>query len=172
VTDRGPGPYSDIKYYHVNNAFYLKFGEWLEELKKNGVYDNTRIIIVSDHGAGVSTYPEEKQISFSGESREKYNPVLFIKDFNEHGELKTDMNFMTSADVPSLASAGIINNPVNPFTGKPINEDPKKEGVVITINHISMAYQHNKYTYKIRKDQWVHVQDNIFEEKSWRLVEQ
>ncbi|MDR2392812.1 MAG: YidC/Oxa1 family membrane protein insertase, partial [Treponema sp.] len=56
VTDKGSGAFSESKYYHVNSAFYLKFAEWLQELKENGVYDNTRIIIVSDHGAGVDVY--------------------------------------------------------------------------------------------------------------------
>ncbi|MDR2842401.1 MAG: membrane protein insertase YidC, partial [Spirochaetaceae bacterium] len=37
-------------YYDVNSALYLKIGEWIDALKTNGVYDNTRIIIVSDHG--------------------------------------------------------------------------------------------------------------------------
>ncbi|AEF86880.1 inner membrane protein [Treponema primitia ZAS-2] len=171
VTDRGGGVFSNNEYYHINNAFYLRFGEWLDELKKNGVYDNTRIIIVSDHGAGVNPYPELKEIPIPGEGRGKYNPVLLMKDFNEHGELEINMDFMTQADVPTLASAGIIKDPANPFTAKPINTNPKKEGALITTNHISMAYQHNKTTYKIRKNQWIHVQDNIFNEENWRLVE-
>ena len=39
--------------YQVNMCAILKIGAWLEYLKEQGVYDNTRIIIVSDHGKWV-----------------------------------------------------------------------------------------------------------------------
>jgi hypothetical protein len=170
VTDKGSGEFSESKHYHVNSAFYLKFAEWLEDLKKNGVYDNTRIIIVSDHGAGVDAHLADTPIPIPGEQREKYNPVLLVKDFNEHGELRTDMSFMTNADVPSLAVKGIIGEPVNPFNGKPITTEPKQNGIYITINHIPLAYQHGKYTFKIQNNQWIFVHDNIFDEKNWSQV--
>ncbi|GHU48241.1 membrane protein [Spirochaetia bacterium] len=38
-------------HYHVNMASLLMTGRWLATLKENAVYDNTRIIIVADHGA-------------------------------------------------------------------------------------------------------------------------
>ena len=33
---------------------------------------------------------------------------------------------MTNADVPELATTGLIDNPKNPFTGNPIRSDAKK----------------------------------------------
>jgi YidC/Oxa1 family membrane protein insertase len=171
VTNRGSGVFSDSRYYHVNSAFYLKFAEWLDELKKNGVYDNTRIIVVSDHGAGVDARLGAAPIPIPGEQRERYNPVLLVKDFNARGGLKTDMAFMSNADVPALAVKDIIVNPVNPFNGKPITMEPKHEGLYITINHLPQAEQHGKYAFSIRKDQWVFVHDDIFDEKNWRQVE-
>jgi YidC/Oxa1 family membrane protein insertase len=171
VTDKGDGVFSDNKYYHVNSAFYLKFAEWLDALRTNGVYDNTRIIIVSDHGAGVDAQLSDTPLPIPGEERERYNPLLFIKDFNEHGEPKTDMTFMTNADVPALALKGIVENPVNPFTGKPITTGPKQNGAKITINHIPMVAQHGKYTFNIRSDQWILVHDDIFDAKNWSKIE-
>ncbi|MDR1905149.1 MAG: YidC/Oxa1 family membrane protein insertase [Treponema sp.] len=170
VTSKGDSEFSDSDYYHVNSAFYLKFAEWLDDLKKNGVYDNTRIIIVSDHGAGVNAHLADTPIPIPDEQREKYNPVLLVKDFDEHGELKTDMAFMTNADVPFLTVKDIIDNPVNPFNGKPITTEPKYNGVYITINHMPQVYQHSKYTFNIRSNQWVFVRDNIFDEKNWSKV--
>ncbi|GHT83667.1 membrane protein [Spirochaetia bacterium] len=171
ITDKGNGIFSDNRYYHVNNAFYLKFGEWLTELKKNGVYDNTRIIIVSDHGAGIDAHIADTDIPIPGERREKFNPVLLLKDFNAHGHLKTDMTFMTNADVPVLATAGIIKNPVNPFSGKPLMTAAGTEGAYITINHMPLAQQHGKYTFRIRKDQWIFVRDDIFDAENWKTAE-
>jgi arylsulfatase A-like enzyme len=37
-------------HYHSNMATMLRVGEWMDYLKEQGVYDNTRIIIVADHG--------------------------------------------------------------------------------------------------------------------------
>lgn len=31
-------------------AAMLRLGEWFDYLREEGVYDNTRIILVSDHG--------------------------------------------------------------------------------------------------------------------------
>jgi YidC/Oxa1 family membrane protein insertase len=172
ITDKGSGPFSGIGHYHVNNAFYLKFGEWLMELKKNGVYDNTRIIIVSDHGWGVDAHIANTDIPIPGERRESYNPVLLIKNFNAHGALEIDMTFMTNADVPVLATAGIVQNPVNPFSGKPLITASGIENAYITVNHLPLAQQHGKYIFKIRKDQWIFVHDDIFDEKNWSSVEE
>ncbi|GHT91554.1 membrane protein [Spirochaetia bacterium] len=171
VTDTGDGEFSETTYYHANSAFYLKFGEWLEELKKNNVYDNTRIIIVSDHGGNFNAKLTDTDIPVPGGRREEYNPVLLVKDFNKHGYLRTDMIFMTNADIPVLATRNIITNPVNPFTGSPITTDLKKDGVYITTSHLMQPMQHNKKTLRIKNDQWVFVHDNILDANNWRKVE-
>ena len=54
-----------------------------------------------------------------------YNPLLLVKDFDSQ-EFQIDETFMTNADTPTLAMSGLIDNPVNPFTGIPINSDGKK----------------------------------------------
>jgi hypothetical protein len=172
VTAKGRGEYSENQYYHINSAFYLRFGEWLEELKKNNVYDNTRIIIVSDHGAGVNAKLADTDIPIPGERREKYNPVLLVKDFKSRGDLKIDNAFMSNGDVPVLALADIINDPVNPFTGNSLRNNPKNSGLHITINHLPKPDQHGKNTFKIRKNQWIIVHGNIFDAQNWRLTEE
>jgi YidC/Oxa1 family membrane protein insertase len=171
VSNFGEGSYARDRFYHVNNAFYLKTGEWLDELKRNNCYDNTRIIIVSDHGSvHVNANLSDTDIPIPNERRESYNPVLMVKDFNAHGELSTDMTFMTNADVPVLALDGIAE-PVNPFTSNSLINESKKDGVFITVNHLPQAYQHNKTTFKIDKNQWIFIRDNIFDENNWVLTE-
>jgi hypothetical protein len=39
-----------IRHYHVNMAAMLLVGKWLDFMRESGVYDNTRIILVADHG--------------------------------------------------------------------------------------------------------------------------
>ena len=110
-----------IRHYHVNVAAFMKLGEWFDYLRANGVYDNTRIILVSDHGYGIGQF----DVTDNGNDMEFLMPLLMVKDFGAKG-FTTSEEFMTNADVPSLASSGLINDPVNPFSGKPINSDAKK----------------------------------------------
>jgi len=108
------------RHYHVNMAAFLKLSEWFDYLRANGVYDNTRIILVVDHGRNLGQFG----ITNNGQDMEFFMPLLMVKDFNAKGFTTSD-NFMTNADVPTLATSGLISNPVNPFTGKPINSDAK-----------------------------------------------
>ena len=110
-----------VQYYHVNMASYLQLGEWFDYLRENGVYDNTRIIIVADHGQGLG------QMGFTckGQDMEFFMPLLMVKDFDATGFTVCE-DFMTNADTPSLATEGLIEDPINPFTKNPINSDAKE----------------------------------------------
>ena len=149
--------------YCSNMASLQKICDWINYLKENGVYDNTRIIIIADHGY---QYDED---SFSYAA---YNPMLLVKDFNSTGKLKTDDSFMTNADVPYLAMNGLIDNPVNPNTGNPISMDPKfNEKVLITttedweVNKLGdKCYLDTKNTY------WYAVNNDIFTMENWKII--
>ena len=41
---------SQITHYHANMAALIQLGNWFDYLRENDVYDNTKIIIASDHG--------------------------------------------------------------------------------------------------------------------------
>ena len=129
----------DARYhYHVNMAAVLRLGEWLEYLKVSGVYDNTRIIIVSDHGAALGQF-DELLFDVAGESfdAEKYNPLLMYKDINVteiHSDLVISDDFRTLADVPALAAIGMVTDPVNPFTGNALHELNGNEEVSVCIS--------------------------------------
>jgi YidC/Oxa1 family membrane protein insertase len=170
VTDTGNGKFSDSRNFHVNSAFYLKIGEWLEELKKNQVYDNSRIIIVSDHGENIDAGIADAELPVPDERREAYNPVLLYKDFNSRGKLLTDMSLMTNADVPVLSLDGVAET-VNPFTGKSLRENPKAYGLYITTSHLWQPNRQNRKTFNINANQWLFVHDNIFDPDNWEKAE-
>ncbi len=112
-----------MRHYQANVVAFLKIGKWLDYLKEQGVYDNTRIIIVSDHGARMSHM--ERFLMF-GEDIMAFFPLLIVKDFNAT-EFTTSKEFMTVADVPTIATKDLIENPTNPYTDNPINSE-RKEG--------------------------------------------
>ena len=93
-----------------------------------------------------------------------------VKDFNADFPLKTDMTFMTNADVPFLAAQGSIQNPVNPFTQQPIiSDDGKKDGFVFYVTHRYVPEAHNKNTFILDDEEW-HVEKDLFEPENWRQV--
>jgi YidC/Oxa1 family membrane protein insertase len=167
VTDRGNGAFSDNMAYHTSAAFYHAFGKYLEDMKKNGVYDNTRIIIVADHGTGTRPLNSEIDFTVQGKSWTRYNPVLLVKDFGAEGKLSQNFDFMTNADVPLLALNGIVENPVNPWTNRPLSDKEKENGAFITNNEFFMAHEHDRNKFSIKDNEWLHVYDNIFDQKNW-----
>jgi membrane protein insertase Oxa1/YidC/SpoIIIJ len=167
----GNGKYASNGKYHSNIALYLKLGEWFDLLRKNGVYDNTRIIIAADHGGQIDNLLSDEPLSIKDETRESYNPVFLFKDFNSHGALFVNNDFMTNADVPFFALNSLLENPANPFTGNSITTQPKENGIFITTYNAPMAGNHGKYVFNTNKDQWMYLHDSIYEASNWKRVE-
>lgn len=163
VTKYGSGKYAREVSYSINAAALMRLAEWFKYLKDNGVYDNTRIILVSDHG------PETNMVTRNSLpfQQDQMNAFLMVKDFNTSGRIKTDDTFMTNADVPTLALTGIIKNPANPFTGNPINSDAKKEPLYIAVSGHQLSGGSNEYEFYLdpTKDYYVH--DNLFDINNW-----
>ena len=177
VTDRGSSIFKNDPSYHTQMATLKMLGNWINYLKDNGIYDNTRIVFVSDHG-GVSHEAEfddnqeldNKVAGKQYKGRAHYHCLLLFKDFNSTGDIAFDDAFMTNADTASLLLKGIIEHPVNPFTGKEIPLDTtniKKNGVFITTCDVHQSGWNGKYTFSIKENEWWHVKDNIFDSKNW-----
>jgi membrane protein insertase Oxa1/YidC/SpoIIIJ len=172
VTNRGTSILRDDKRYHVSMASFILVAKYLTYLKELGVYDNTRVILVSDHGRGRADYPENITLP-DGSRMQTYNPLLMVKDFGvkpsgaEGPEIIS--RFMTNADAALIALDRIIENPVNPWTGKPLTPDKEKGATIATIGALS-TYRHSKYVYNIRRDQWLHVHDDIYKPENWSAV--
>ncbi|MDR0321270.1 MAG: YidC/Oxa1 family membrane protein insertase [Treponema sp.] len=166
VTEYGTGRFSKEPAYHINIASLKRLATWFELLKRENVYDNTRIILVSDHGPPPN-FVTKIGLPFNVDH---FNPLLMVKDFNADGEIKTDMSFMSNADVPYLSLINIIDNPVNPFTGNKISVERKREPLYIAISgsvHISGRIG-TQYKLNPEKDYYVH--DNIFSAENWTPV--
>ena len=87
--------------------------KWFDWMRDKHVYDNTQIIIVSDHGRWDST---ELSGMWSGTGR--FNPksnypvalhgLMLVKDLNQHGLMKTDRTaLMANWDVPEIIKQGL-----------------------------------------------------------------
>lgn len=156
--------------YHTTAAAIHGVAKYLDFLKANNVYDNTRIIIVSDHGNVPNYLYDSNPVSVdNGELRYKLNCLLMVKDFASSGKIKISNEFMTNGDVPFIATQNIIQNPQNPFTGKPLESSTQKEkGFVVTSNDNHRITEHNENTFKIADSEWFTVKKDIFDNSNWQ----
>ena len=151
-------------HYQTNMAAMLQLGKWFDYLRENDVYDNTRIILVSDHGRNLY---QSGALSFEHENMAAYYPLLMVKDFNSR-EFTTSYDFMTNADVPTLATNGIIENPINPFTGKEINSDEKTaHDQYIICSSIWDVNKNDGNTFL--PSEWASVKDDLWNKNNWKF---
>ena len=158
--------YLDLQLYEMNCAALLRLGDWFEFLRENGAYDNSRIIIVSDHGAPVVRpfAPGFSEIR----TYSAYAALLMVKDFDSGGELREDRSFMTNADVPLLSMEGLALPGKNPFTGK-LFRPCKDAGVNIYTQSgdIDGFDLRNRKKFSLSMDGSYHVHDDIYVESNW-----
>lgn len=156
-----------IKHYCVNFSSLKYVGFFLDELKKNNMYDNSRIIIVSDHGEFLGLNDDLLIENDEDKDIVSINPLLLVKDFNTSQiETRFDYRFMTNADVPEIALSDIVDNPLNPFTNKLVYCSDKASEQIITF---STDWYANKNIYYRDIDEWYTVKDNIFDLNNWQL---
>lgn len=136
-------------HYQSDMAAMIQLGRWFDTLREQGVYDNTRIILVSDHGCylgltGVDLTGKIPDPGTAGRYLKDewtdttcYNPLLMVKDFGSKG-FTTDTAFMTNAETPVLAFEGLIAEPANPFTGKPL----ETQAASLSEHHIAESDWH------------------------------
>ena len=146
-----------------------KFAQWIQWMKDNDVYDNTKIVIASDHGTKWTKYElgldidnpfvnyEEKGDHFYSLIFE-LNALLLVKDYDSQGQLKEDWRMMSNADVNS-----IMFDEENPTSGSP----PKHR----TLKGVS-SWWHKKIDTESQYDihQVYQVKDNIFDANNWEKV--
>ena len=166
----------DVCYFHSSASAYMRLADYFDFLRENGVYDNTRIIIVSDHGRPTYEVPDLIMDDPYGLEDKcdvlQLQPVLMVKDFDSHGDICEDNTFMTNADTPSLAVSGLIKDPVNPYTGVPIDSSEKlaHDQVIIYPGGIQLE-EPDSIKYDNEYQHWISVHDDIFNLDNWEWVE-
>ncbi len=151
--------------------------QWIDWLQKKGVYDNTRIIIVSDHGRNVYNpmFNTQKVPLEKGEKRSSlahfanyelawFHNGFMVKDFNATGPLTIDSAFRITADVPAIALDGIIDG-INPFTQHPIRKEPRMFPYTVGYHDWQMKNQ-GKYALKMLQHYTLY-NDGMFDALNW-----
>ncbi|CAK0766109.1 conserved membrane hypothetical protein [Gammaproteobacteria bacterium] len=166
-------PFDDedsLSHFFANLTAIKALCAWFDKLKEENVYENSKIIIVSDHGYQV-TVPGFQ--SFSNDTAMNrnyafYNPLLLVKDFDASGDIKISDDFMTNADVPSIAVSHLPHDKrVNPFTNNTLDVNSKANGINIVASHKWQISDHGEYIFNFNESDIVHVKDNIFVKENW-----
>lgn len=93
--------------------------DYLDFLKTAGVYDNTRIVIVSDHGIVGDVEDHSSRAVAGGTTANAYvrtRSVLLVKERGAHGPLRVSEEFLPNAEVPRIVCEE-IGGCVNPYLG-------------------------------------------------------
>ena len=161
------------KEYQVFAAAFKQLGKWFDFLRENNAYDNTRIIIVSDHGC--NKLPLNDFSSFKNNLvPSAFTPVLLVKDFNSNEDFSINNKFMTNADTLFLAKKNLPISDINPFTGKKLVQE-KENGINVfqcyevneQLKEWQVQYMIDKTQFTLDKKSGWHVSDSIFDEKNW-----
>lgn len=160
-----------LKHLYTDGAALRLVNEWLKWMKDSGVYDNTRIIIVSDHGRDVYNPFFKKQNIPGGRKKSHpayYNNFLIVKDFNSRGELLTDDTFMSSADVPFVAMKGIVEG-INPYTGRKI-ASPGNKFPFYTYDVQWRLEKQEKNKFKIHEGYRIEKEEDLNDPAKWKVI--
>lgn len=176
VTEFGPSKWARNKQYNCQAGTMRCYAKFFDYLKANDLYDNTRIIIVSDHGAPINTGKFEDGVT--PYQKEHVTASLLVKDFNDRREspdgihLYKDMTLMTNADTPAIATEGIVENAKNPFTNMKYKLSDEEKGEYIKICHPQAESTRKRMNtqYTIPNDNWYTVSGDITKAENWKQI--
>ncbi|MBR4982826.1 MAG: hypothetical protein IKY94_09725 [Lachnospiraceae bacterium] len=160
-----------MSHYQTNMAAFIQLGKWFDYMRENDVYDNTRIILVADHGRALGQF-DEVMLDGGSSNRfdlESYYPLLMIKDFNS-SEYMVSNEFMTNADVPILAMDGLIENPVNPYTGKKIENTAKTSDIHFIFAGNRCVTSDNNGNVFLPEPWLIFRGENVWDKNNWEII--
>lgn len=157
---------------------------WIDWLKINDIYDNTKIILFSDHGNDFAEDPMNTH-NISPQMMGLENPLVFsrshvllmIKDFNQNEKFNTDYRMMSNTDVASIMYHSIDNYVAPPNSLEQDTHDPTKitppSSRTLPIYHTEfynwVDLVKEKKGFSIINKYLVH--DNIFEPDNWEKIQ-
>lgn len=159
----------NVSPYRNQEKFFEDFSKWITWLKENNVYDNTKIVIASDHGPEWYHFDGKAEVDvplknynydkFRKDLFLRLNCLLLVKDFNADGPLEEDWRTMSNADIPS-----ILFDDNDPTQGK---EQIGRE----VYTYLTWWHQNLKTRSKYNIRQSFKVKGNVYDYNNWELLE-
>ncbi len=183
-------PDENIENNYAGNSAYFSFRcsiesltQWFTWLQEHNVYDNTKIIIVSDHGGnGYRDYMNRNNISSELLGTDysymfpRAHALLLVKDFNQNNAFSIDTRLMSNVDMAAMMYHS-IEGYVPPNDAHAFDKiDYAKQLVpdrTVPIYHTEFynwaGFVREKKQFKIKNKYTV--TDTIFELKNWNKVQ-
>ena len=155
--------------YYSARCAMLAIADFLSWLNENGIYDNTKIILVSDHGNPVDNdqmRPEQLADNFQFSI---VHALLMVKDFNSHDSLVRDNRFLSNADTPAIICSSIGG--CNGIEEDPTIGEPMKNRVLTVVKVGGWSFE--KYLNELANHviKWKYeVRDNMFDANNWKNI--
>ncbi|MGL4982295.1 MAG: YidC/Oxa1 family membrane protein insertase [Treponemataceae bacterium] len=156
-------------HHYTEEHIIVMITEYIQKLKELGVYNNTRIIMTSDHDQADSIM---LQRSLGGIVNEKINwwghggqvfpgmphGLLLFKDFNMKGKLEISDELMTPADTYYLAQKDIF------FDVKDTDKSTRYhyDGSFHRPEHLENKFLYKKYA----------IEGTMFKKENWKFVDE
>lgn len=142
--------------YYSAKKFIELFSDWCSWLKEQGIYDNTYIILLSDHGNSVS----DNNPLVSGTTHNRLNALLLVKGYDAKADLQIDNHLMMASDAHCFYDNAL---------GKPLSLPERKvaEGVKTRHGDMSNVFLNTdkKIDYEIYQ-----VTNSITDPKNWKVI--
>jgi YidC/Oxa1 family membrane protein insertase len=143
--------------------------QWLAWLKKNNLYDNTKIILVSDHSHEkheiMMDIIKGKKFKVKKSIRNRLHALLMVKPFNSHQPFTVDWRLMSTADVTAMIATELDNPQALTVAPDPTQGAPIKRALpVFWLNDVSYSSDR-----QLIYDKYM-VSDSIFESSNWEKI--
>lgn len=162
------------EHFYANYLAHESCAQFFKFLKDHNCWDNSRIIIIGDHGRdSMRTVTMDFIKKFTSFEIDPVSmiPLIMFKDFNSAGALKRDSSFMTLADIPLLATKDLEPDlQKNPFTGKSFLETQRKDKVKAITSGNWYANQQLKAT-QFDVNSWTFIKDDVYNPENWSRTE-
>lgn len=168
---RGFSSLREFNHYQGAKCSLLIVADYFDKLKELGVYDNTRIVIVSDHGI-VNGVEDRSTRAIAGGTNDDYGvatrSVLWVKKEGARGAMATSEEFMPGADVPRIVCEQ-IGGCVNPYLdNKTIDRHGREDPYVVTFTPWQFSRQY-KTKFHIQEQRELRGKDP-FDASGWRVI--
>jgi hypothetical protein len=146
-------------------------GQYLDHLRREQVYDNTRIVVVSDHGiVGRVEDHSTRAVAGGTESRNfvRTRSVLLVKPRHARGALQVSEAFMPNAEVPRIVCED-LGGCVNPYLGnKPIAADGRDDPFAVSL--VPWQFNRQRASSFVIREQYELRGKDPFDVNGWQQV--
>lgn len=159
-------------YRDYSLAAFKLMGSYLETLKRIGAYDNSAILIVSDHGMGIRNKRQYNSQTQSYDTIDKFayhrsaaKAIMLMKNPGEKGKLKTSRRPVSGIDIaPTLAAAANLSE--TNFEGMNVRDIQEDEDRKRIFNYYAFSTWDSKY---LNSFEQFEIDGDVRNEDAWTL---